>query len=686
MAKLLLYFDRSFSGGIKGQLTWLLAIMLAVYLFLVLFSCFGIFYDSGAAEGPGRWYDVMMILLGTGKESNAAHTPLVLLVSLLSMIVFSGMLISVISNLLQRRVDNYRAGKTTYSVSCHIIVLGYNKGLPSLVQKVCIKHPQSYVLLMCGRKSSQLRDWLRANLDDNADRVIVMNGDINASDDLERLCLQNKPKEIYVLGDEDDSGHDDSVLESIEKLSALIPDEDTTDCYVQVNSSSMFALLQKVEFCKDACGEQIYKNIIFHPFNFNEIWAQKVLSLTSLDGSGYRPLDGTGIGRNSKKRVHLIIAGMTDLGKSLAINASQVLHFPNFKEGDLSTYTRITFIDQRVDELGERFRNRYQIMFQLARWKSGDCWHDPLSDEKSGSPYKHLGPDNFIDVEWEFIQGDAAQGHVRDYLSEACNSKGSLTTVALCYDDSDRNLAVCMSLPEAVIEGRSLNMVLVRQKESDVAIGLLNRMPGDWSKVRAFGMMKECYEENLLSDDFGKLVNALYTYGTADVLTPATENARQIEEAWARVSILDKWASNYSANMLFVKLRSLGFDATNISRSEIEKKLAQPDTKDDLMKVEHNRWNVEKIMAGFHPLTAEEQDEFKPFNSNRNSEDAARVRAMAKAKAKERKKHLDICSNAMLKDLDPKAVSYDDFVNNAMWEMYMKIVHRQGVLCAESKK
>lgn len=42
------------------------------------------------------------------------------------------------------------------------------------------------------------------------------------------------------------------------------------------------------------------------------------------------------------------VVGMTEMGRALATNAAHVLHFPNYREGDPSCVTRITFIDPAV--------------------------------------------------------------------------------------------------------------------------------------------------------------------------------------------------------------------------------------------------------------------------------------------------------------------------------------------------
>lgn len=664
-----LFFDKSFSKGFWRQVIWLLLLMLVVYLLLVLLSYNDFFYTEGSAESEGRWYDVMFLLMNPGGPTEYLHSPYALLIGVLGMAVFSGMLISVISNLLERRVDRYIAGETDYKVSNHVIILGFNKSIPSLLKRIYLNRNTSFIVLMCDRNSNDVRDWIHANVEkDIENRLIVMNGVRDAMDDLSRLCLDNDPKEIYVLGEENEEGHDEISLECLKKISSIRrANSPKVPCYVQIDSSSVFSILQQADF-----GEkEKIEDLDLHPFNFNEIWAQKVLSLTDFEGDGYIPLDGKGIGLESRNHVHLIIVGMTDLGKSLALNAAHVLHFPNFKEGDFETYTRITFIDKRADELGERFRNRHSVLFELARWKAGNNWVDPLSDEDSSSPYKYLGPKNFMDIEWEFIKGDIASPEIRQYLENSCSENNSLTTIALCEDNSDRNLAICLGLPLNILQGPALNMLLVRQREGDMAIKLLESIPLRGDKVKAFGMMSECYEENLLTDRYGKLINALYN-GDINISSDDKETIDKIEKAWSDASITDRWSSNYSANMLFVKLRSLGFNNDNISEKAIVSQLSKPEVQEWIQKTEHNRWITERILQGFIPLTLEEQNKFESFRNDPN-----KTKKERKNLTKETKKHLDLCSNETLSIIDPTVAKYDNIVNEKLWQLYQKINHEK---------
>ena len=361
--------------------------------------------------------------------------------------------------------------------------------------------------------------------------------------------------------------------------------------------------------------------------------------------SDYIPLDGEGITGESQKRVHLFVVGMTQQGIDLALNAAHILHFPNFDSNNPASFSRITFVDPKADAIGAEFRQRYHTLFKLSRWKSEAEWYDPLTDEDA--EYRHIATKSFFDIEWEFLSSDFYSSRVEAYLKDCINDVNSIVTVAFCCDDSERNLRACLSLDRQLL--KKANMVLIRQKESAIAVDIL-RLQEDYTSCRAFGMMDDCYGESLLTDRFGKIVNAMYE--NIDL-----EDKEKVEAAWKGVKIEDKWSSNYSAGMLAVKLRSLGLDTRKIERESLKEALKTASQRHDIQRLEHNRWNFEKIYMGFSPLSREEQ---------RLWED----KKISKAELKGQKKHPDIvpyeCLTHEIQEID-KTV-------NELWPLYQQIV------------
>ena len=419
---------------------------------------------------------------------------------------------------------------------------------------------------MCNRNIEETRDWLHANISNEyEDNIILMNGVRNTEDDIDRLRLKHEVKEIFILGEEDEPDHDSISMECVKIIANRLNGVSSKiECHVQFDSQSMFSALQNAEIDKT-----IKDHLVFVPFNFHEIWAQKAIA--TIPDKEYISLDGNGITRDCNKHVHLIIVGMNPLSWSLAVNAAHILHFPNFKEGVFNTCSTITFIDTEATLKGKEFRRRYRNLFDLARWReifdyqcmdTDRYWIDPIADDNSNSPYKEkLGPVNFMDIQWEFIEGNVFDKNIQDYVDYITTKDDTIGTIALCEEESDKNSSICMSLSEATRLGA--NEILVRQNESDIVVKTLRDAFG-YEKIRAFGMMNECYKENLISDKYGKLINACYgDYSTNERQEVDINDEKAVEDLWEKEkNPLNQWSSIYCANMLFYKLRSLGVEVS----------------------------------------------------------------------------------------------------------------------------
>lgn len=668
-----LKFDRLFSKGPTQQILWLVVLMAVVYAILTCLSYVEFLYSPNPQEIP-QWYDryrdILMVLIDPGSYSNSMSSFFTILCAVIGLIIFSGMLITVMSNALERRVESYNHGETKYKVHNHVIILGFNKSVPSLLREIS-KHHKGHILLMCEKETTTVRDWVLAQLDckikeekDIVKNLIILNGIRSADDDLERLCLNNHVKEIYVIGEEDETAHDSISMECVKKLSEKLQDKQKIKCHVQLDSDTMFTALQKVNMEYD-------DKLIFMPFNFNEIWAHKALATIPKDGY-YKPLDGKGITRDSNQHVHLIIFGMNSLSWSLAVNAAHILHFPNYVEGNFSTCSKITFIDENAFVKGKTFRSRYHNLFNLARWREindKQCndletgWIDPIGDTDSTSPYKHLGLVNFMDIQWEFIEGNIYDKYIMQYLETSASDENSITTIALCSEDSDKNNSICLSFSEAIRSGS--NEILIRQDESELMVNDILLRAFGYKNIRAFGMMDECYTENLNSDKYGKLINACYKDISFD--GSKEEVIQAIENEWKKIGPLERCSSNYCANMLFVKLRSLSLDMNNITENNINAALSKQDKNDDIQRTENNRWNTEKLLLGFRPLFADELDAWIHLEGS--------AKDNQKKQLKQELKHVDICSLKKLEEIDSLVLGNNAKVNSKLWTIYNLIMH-----------
>ena len=669
-----LIFDRSFSSGLGKQIIWLLAIMLIVYVLLIILSYIKTLYSPGEGDSLGRWYDVIFLLMDPGSSSGAMSSPFVILCSLLGLVVFSGMLISVISNVLERRVESYQNGETTYKLSGHIAIIGYNDSVPSLVSTLRTKGQQRDEDLFIVIQSSLVTEDVRNRLHMSSDKwmeknTIVLHGQGNSIEDLEKLYIGNS-KEVWIIGDETLEAHDSMNMECLSLVSELCESRSNKlDCHVLFEHQTVYSVFQFSEL-----QEKIKEHILFHPFNLHENWAKKVLVEGKAGNIAFKPLEGEkGIQKDSEKHVHMIIIGMSRMGTAMAVETAQTAHYFNFREDDDTTRTHITFIDCNAKEEMEIFMSRLPNVFDTMRWRyintedekgylyslSGSTWNNPI--EQSDSPYQHLGP-NFTDLRWEFIDGRVESPVVRRYLTEAVNDESAITTIAVCLPDTQLATQAALYLPDMVL--RKAHQVLVYQEESDAIIRSVNNPEDKCTKfdnVLPFGIISDSYSNNQIGDYEGMWINAYYTkeYGSeTDKQSWKEKDERWVQDIWNKAKVSDKWSSIHSANMIHTKLRAVG---CNIDSNIGVIRAAFDANMQLLVLTEHNRWVAEQLLAGFRPFFEEEWAIYQALPTENDKSD--------NNKDKAKKAHANICSNVTLRKEEPSSPKKDERVTLALIEI-----------------
>lgn len=74
----------------------------------------------------------------------------------------------------------------------------------------------------------------------------------------------------------------------------------------------------------------------------------------------------------------------------------------------------------------------------------------------------------------------------------------------------------------------------------------------------------------------------------------------ELKDSWNKLSVSLQWSNLYSAYSISPKLRSIGITDGYVKLDNDQITL--------LAEVEHNRWNMEKLLLGFRKPTAEEEE------------------------------------------------------------------------------
>ncbi|MCQ2188413.1 MAG: hypothetical protein MJZ00_00625 [Paludibacteraceae bacterium] len=690
------YFDRSFSGSWWKQILWLSGAVMFAFCFFWCVSLF-LFPDlddfecvSGSREPEGRLMLLFRLFYDPGSIDHLSYNARTfgVVVVLVGMVLFMGMLITVISNILERHIDRYMRGYFDFGLNNHHVVLGYNKTTPGLIKSICkeddLNNANSFghraILLVSEKNCEDIRKELNGLLSRSEfDRVILKSGSRNSNDILNEVSLGSAVK-LWIVGEEDGFDHDSLNIECVSRIVKMcrkgsVKRESKLDVHVYLDNQSAFRTFQSVDM---SCEWRDYIN--FKASNFNDDWARYVMvdrgfnenpngtrtylypalenpSKPLMISSATENRKGVVIKRDSDAHVHVMVFGMTDMGLSMAVRAAHLLHLPNFTR-DKKLKTVISFVDVDADTKMVEFRNVYQYLFEI----QSATYKDFTGDEAvvtEMAPTKFKGEDaDFLDSHFEFIKSNAHSPLLRKYIEECADDKNDVLSIMLCYDDPDYNLQVGQNFPFNVYfqaAGVPPVPVYVRQYMSRKLVDEL-RTSEKFRNFYPFGMYTEHHRINETDELRSKAINLTYNqcYKKGDDVYDSDGNIfladlsdkTELEEKWSVIQTSLQWSNAYCLDCFYMRRRNMGDEEDHL------KMRYHKDDPDLLMmaEVEHYRWTTEKLLMGFRKPSEDEMqnlmvdEELKLYYK------------------KKRFVHLDIQSYQKLKRVDPKTFKYDAII------------------------
>jgi hypothetical protein len=258
-------------------------------------------------------------------------------------------------------------------------------------------------------------------------------------------------------------------------------------------------------------------------------------------------------------------------------------------------------------------------------------------------------------------------------------------------------MATAMFLPESVFE--NCLQVLVYQRLSGTIVDSVAILEGKseqyqyrYNKLRPFGMIDCGYDPQFEEETFNRAKCIAYVY---DSFYSQDQDGKDIKDWDVKLEKYDdafySWGSysNYedywskqkkvweiiscqqNALSLRTKLRSIGINISQEGTFSLDKIRSSINEEIDNLKiVEHNRWNMEKLLTGFRTLSTEETQELNslwnawhvPQILNTEKE---RVKVLWLNKRKQLKEwpnraHLDLCSFETLKSREEETILQHD--------------------------
>lgn len=600
-----------------------------------------------------------------GKDSAKGLTVVIgCLVYLVGVVIFTGMLISVMTNMIERRVEDHRNGVIRYLKSGHYVIMGWDEMVPSFIHHIFSKDSAAYIQILSSVKAVDIHEKLQKSFTaEQMERIVINYGHRTSQEAFKDIHLEAS-EEIFIVGYHSQAAHDAVNVECVDciydylsqshiqqrptRITCVFRDLDT---YVAFKTSEIFRKIGEI-------------GVEFVPYNRYAGWAKQVfVKRQYIDFNHpskpypYPAVYGNGITANDERYVHLVFVGTTNFAVAFAMEAAQVLHFPNFASKGKKTL--ITFIDINADKEKDEFITRNRHFFEVQSYSYLDLTDDVCKKPQPDTRATYFGREpgyekgidyDFLDVEFEFIKGDVFSEHVQKEIrgwADEHNEKQYLS-IFLALADQRQNFVMGMNMPDKVYTNAV--PVFIRQDRSDnfvtnlrnsdvkeekdkltyyyVEDGELKKkesLNARYANIYPFGMNNSAYSADEVSLKRAKLIN--YLYDTADydnykfkgTLTldaiQEEELWKDANESWNKLSVAKKWSNLYSAYCMRTKLASL----------RAMRRLKPDDNSQDtwtlftdeitvLAKVEHNRWNVEELLMGFRkPHKNEDKRENKEY-------------------------------------------------------------------------
>lgn len=694
--RFLLWLDRILAHGLRRQ-----AMLLVLLMVVMFFTSFALLSISGslspsvpsqveASPGEGnvqgwikycednnisRWALPFYLLIVpdafysfcTDGHISMLQVAIACIIYIVGVILFTGMIISVMTNVIERRVENHKHGYIHYLLSGHYVIMGYDSMVSSFINYIFRTDPEAYVLVLTSSDVRTVRRALGKSLaldkdkKDKMERIIVNYGDRTDSKHFPLIHLESA-KQIFIVGNREHPAHDALNVECVDGICLYLETVRKKGGNKSQGPTNITCVFNDLDTYKAFKTTEIFGRVSalgmdFFPYNFYTEWAKQVFVDQYHVDMGeperryrYPAVYGNGITPDDPKYVHLVFVGSTNIAEAFAMEAAQILHFPNFSRNQ-ELKTRITFIDINADKWMTEFLTRYRRFFEIQSYQFVDLTCPNKNTQGRIVPTYDVGFTDFLDVDFEIIKGDIFSQEVQNMIRDwALEKDKQYLSLFLTMEKQVSNFILGMNMPDEVYENGI--PLFIRQELTDNFVTDLREeearkyrkdkegaptdrqkdylhytinapegkeTKGRYANIYPFGMNETVYDTKQLKR--AKLVNYLYKKAEENSRKEgkkyelphqsdldATENLWELIDAfWRELPSSLKWSNLYNAYTIPLKqaaLRSMrNLDPSDGSR-DLDPLIKQE--AEEIAKVEHNRWNVEKLLMGYRRPSPEE--------------------------------------------------------------------------------
>ena len=659
-----LFLDRAMSRSFSRQILILLVLFVVLLLisFLLLSFSGSDWRAYCAYKGIPVWSLPLFLLIDTSAYSyvyfGEVNHGWLLVASgisyLFGLILFNGIMIGLITNAIDNRVDAHRDGLLHYVKSGHYIIMGYDDMVPSIITEIFAKAPKADVVLLSALDAKQVHEkLLRSVARDKMDQIFVVYGHRMVKDYYQDVHLE-AAEGIYIVGNRTRPEHDAINVECVDNIYMYLSEHDFKqrpkriicvfedfDTYAAFKTTEIFSQIGDL-------------GVEFVPYNFYDDWATQVFVRRSYKEKNnlaveipYPSVYGDGILYEDPRRVHLVFVGVTNFSVSMAMQAAHLLHFPNFNR-DKSLRTRITFIEKNADEEMRLFATRNRHYFEVQPFyycdmSKDDATYLPVKIDQRVS--QELPDTDFLDTEFEFIKGDVYADGIQDLIKKWAEDKDhEYLSIFVTKSDQRHNFMTGVNMPDAVYDNKV--PVFIRQDRADDFVTnlraadnkeynycqvkddklLREKRKHRYANIYPFGMDDMAYRSDETPLKQAKLLN--YLYETADydqghytsleelAAMPAKDVWDEADKYWHALTVAKKWSNLYCAFNISCKLSTLRAMRNEASDDASRDLSPLNDAEIEILAcMEHNRWNVEKLLMGFRkPQRSEDRYEHEQYD------------------------------------------------------------------------
>lgn len=544
---------------------------------------------------PGRMLSPIPlrdVLEGTDNGKNQGNILAISIAYFIGIVVFSGILVSTITNIFRTIGDHYLNGTAHYRFKDHILFLGYDELMIGTLRNY-LNSNNNYIISTPKQSNERkrkkriivvavpdhveiVRNSIYQHLTKNEQKqVMVVQTVCTNVDDLKNRVWVTKAEQIFIIGQSDENTHDAENLKCLGLISALCSKR-RPQCMYYLRNQATFFLIHRQKFLAQQFkqgienaglkfNEQTVEEFVLasEPFNFYESMSRHLLfgCLTGKECFSFT--------KTTTKRLHFVIIGMSNIGFALARTILMTAHCPKQR-------LRLTFVDEDAYKRMQLFIGQHRTFFD-------NCHYSFLNHENERLSFNHPAVLPFIDVDVEFVQCSIAHPAINDYITPTSDS---FLNIMICTDDSPKNMATALYLPRAVLESET-SVWVYQNGYNSMDSFLKHRI---YKNIHTFSSNDYYVENRINSIEWHLARTVAYGYDNRY----ATEITK-----WHNKQPKDRWSSLYGALSKIISLQAIGkYTDSPIHLTDEEKRI--------LAVTEHNRWNVEKLLNGWTPPTPEQ--------------------------------------------------------------------------------